>query len=312
MKTPIRARQAAAIFAVLLLSTTAHAVGLFRAYVASDGNDANPCTLAQPCRLLPAALAAVADGGGIWMLDSANYNTSTVNITKSVTILAIPGAVGSVLAIGGPAISVTTGGISVAVRNLVITQLPGGGGTDGISMVANSALAVENSVFENLSYSGVYAAGTGVVAVTESVFRGIQGYAIFLENGMRAQVAGTRMLQNTAGVHAKAAGAVITRATLTDCIISASVYAVHSYAENAGASAAISITRSTIANSGTALRAESVSTGAAEVIIGSSQVHKSGYRWQVLGGTAAVASYGNNQFLDYAASIGSLTLIGLE
>jgi hypothetical protein len=32
------------------------------------------------------------------MLDSANYNVGQVNITKSVTILAVPGVVGSVVA----------------------------------------------------------------------------------------------------------------------------------------------------------------------------------------------------------------------
>ena len=38
------------------------------------------------------------------MLDSANYNTGPVNVTKSVTILAVPGALGSVVATGGDAI----------------------------------------------------------------------------------------------------------------------------------------------------------------------------------------------------------------
>ena len=32
------------------------------AYLASDGLDTNACTLQEPCRLLPAALTAVADG----------------------------------------------------------------------------------------------------------------------------------------------------------------------------------------------------------------------------------------------------------
>ena len=61
-------RSTLALAATLLLSATAHAQ-LFRAYVASDGNDANPCTLPAPCRLLPAALGAVADGGksGCWI-----------------------------------------------------------------------------------------------------------------------------------------------------------------------------------------------------------------------------------------------------
>lgn len=43
-----------AFFAALLLSVSANAQ-LFRAYLASDGNDANACTLPAPCRLLPAA-----------------------------------------------------------------------------------------------------------------------------------------------------------------------------------------------------------------------------------------------------------------
>jgi hypothetical protein len=107
---------------------------LFRAYLASDGNDANPCTLAAPCRLLPAALTAVASGGEIWMLDSANYNTATVTISKSVSILAVPGAVGSVVALAGPAILITAPSLTIALRNLVIVPLPGSGATDGVEM----------------------------------------------------------------------------------------------------------------------------------------------------------------------------------
>ncbi len=106
-------RTALAFAAALVLTSTAHAQ-LFRAYVASSGSDANPCTLPQPCRLLPAAIAAVADGGEIWMLDSANYNTGTVTVGKSVSILAIPGAVGSVVVTSGPAISVTAASLKVA------------------------------------------------------------------------------------------------------------------------------------------------------------------------------------------------------
>lgn len=76
--------------AALLLASASTQAQLFRAYVSGSGNDANPCTLQSPCRLLPRALQAVADGGEIWMVGSANYNTSTVVVTKSVRILAIP------------------------------------------------------------------------------------------------------------------------------------------------------------------------------------------------------------------------------
>jgi oligopeptide/dipeptide ABC transporter ATP-binding protein len=100
--------------------------------------------------LLPAALAAVADGGQVWILDSANYNVAPVSITKSVTILAVPGAIGSLVATAGNAIDINTAGVKVVLRNLLIGPLPGGGGVDGIHMLAGSALTVENCVIGNM------------------------------------------------------------------------------------------------------------------------------------------------------------------
>jgi hypothetical protein len=83
----------------------------------------------HPDRTVPAAaaaLTAVASGGDIWMLDSANYNTGTVTIGKSASILAVPGAVGSLVALNnGPAISITAAGLTIALRNLVIGPLAG-------------------------------------------------------------------------------------------------------------------------------------------------------------------------------------------
>ena len=45
------------ILSVLVLASSgAHAAGtLFRSYLSINGNDANPCTVQLPCRLLPAA-----------------------------------------------------------------------------------------------------------------------------------------------------------------------------------------------------------------------------------------------------------------
>jgi len=120
--TMIRFIRTALLFLALGLAASAHAQ-LFRAYLSGSGSDTNPCTLVAPCRLLPAALNAVASGGEIWMLDSANYNSSTVNITKSVSILAIPGVVGSIVAVNsGHAITINNAGAKVALRDLVITS----------------------------------------------------------------------------------------------------------------------------------------------------------------------------------------------
>lgn len=76
--------------AVAALAASFDTAALFRTYVSINGNDANPCTLPAPCRLLPPALAAVDDGGEVWILDSGNFNTSNVNVNKSVSILAVP------------------------------------------------------------------------------------------------------------------------------------------------------------------------------------------------------------------------------
>ena len=51
----------AAFASVLSLCNPSFAdAGLFRAYLSVHGADTNSCALADPCRLLPAALAAVA------------------------------------------------------------------------------------------------------------------------------------------------------------------------------------------------------------------------------------------------------------
>jgi hypothetical protein len=160
-----------AVVAALLVSATAHAQ-LFRAYLAPTGVDTNPCTLPAPCRLLPAALAAVANGGEIWMLDSANYNATQVNINKSVTILAVPGAVGSVVSAGGNAITVVTAS-KVVLRNLVIVPLPGAGGVSGVAVpVAGSTLVIEDCVIANMPGSGVRVVSDSDVRITDSVIRG--------------------------------------------------------------------------------------------------------------------------------------------
>jgi hypothetical protein len=143
-----------ALAASVLLCAPAHAQ-LFRAYLSVSGSDSNPCTLPSPCRLLPAALNAVTSGGEIWLLDSANYNTATVDITKSVTILAVPGVVGSVVATGGDAIEVNTPGVQVVLRNLAIVPLPGTGGLNGISLLAGLSLTVENCIIANLTGNGI-------------------------------------------------------------------------------------------------------------------------------------------------------------
>jgi len=79
MKISLPMQLARILACVALLAGPAGAeAGLFRAYLSSKGSDSNACTVGAPCRLLPAALAAVNDGGEIWIMDSANFNTGPV------------------------------------------------------------------------------------------------------------------------------------------------------------------------------------------------------------------------------------------
>ena len=181
--------------AALLLCPPAHAQ-LFRAYLAVNGNDANPCTLPAPCRLLPAALNAVSDGGEIWMLDSANYNTATVTIAKSVTILAVPGVQGSVVATGGNAITIATAGVKVALRGLVIVPLPGAAGVRGIEMTNGERLTLQDCLVSGMPSDGIRVAGAVRLRMTDTTVRDNNLSGLVLEDGAMAAISRSSFLGN--------------------------------------------------------------------------------------------------------------------
>ena len=195
----------AVVLASLAVSAAAHAQS-FRTYLASYGKDSNPCSVDQPCRLLPAALAAVANGGEIWILDSANFNPGTVDIAKSVSILAVPGAVGSIVAAAGaPAITISTPGVVVGMRNLVFSRNATNPGTYGIEMTNGTALTVEDSHFTGFDHYAVYLHDVqATVIVKHSTFRDLSDYALYVQGGpnvevLDSQFIGTKGAANLSG-----------------------------------------------------------------------------------------------------------------
>jgi hypothetical protein len=293
------------IIAALLASPSAYAQ-LFRAYLASDGNDANPCTLAAPCRLLPAALTAVASGGEIWMLDSANYNTATVTIGKSVSILAVPGAIGSVVATGGPAILVSAPALKIALRNLVIVPLPGTGGTNGVSIVAASTLAIEDSLLANLPGSGVVMTGAGKLAVAGTTIRGSAAVAIVVDEG-QADIVATRLIDNTnGGVWVRNLTGGTTHVGISDSQVSGGVYGIRSITSGAASVARAFVTRCTIRGTDNALTVSAVTGGTSSMSLGSSTVTGNSTGWSVTG-NSTLLTIGNNQITDNGASSGAMT-----
>ena len=181
-------RIAASVLAATFLCGAAHAQ-MFRAYLASSGADSNPCTVTAPCRLLPAALGAVSNGGEIWILDSANYNAGAVDIGKDVTILAVPGAVGSFVAVAaGPALTITTN-VTVHLRNIVISNNAANPGTDGIQVGGQGRLDVEGCVF-SAAQAGIRLT-SGFLNVHGSVFTK-STFGISAEGGSYFDVSDTR------------------------------------------------------------------------------------------------------------------------
>lgn len=176
MKRLTRIATALAV-AVLPALASAQPTGLFRAYLASTGNDANPCTRAAPCRLLPAAIAAVQDSGEIWILDSANYNVGTVVFDRSVNVVAVPGVLGSIVARAANADTlVVPDGVTVGLRNLDFTAFAGdtflAGQGIGVSTTGTGKVYVEDCRFTGLRAAGIFVQGPGSATVTRSTFRG--------------------------------------------------------------------------------------------------------------------------------------------
>lgn len=199
-----RALVAGLAFVALVAGGSAHAA--FRAYLSSAGVDNATCALATPCRLLPAALTAVDPGGEIWMLDSANFNTGPVTITKSVTILAIPGQLGSVVGLNGTAFNIGGAGIEVTLQNLNILSFSNTGDIGVLVGNAKEVSIINCNIFGFKGLNGgALNNGLGIwvnpaannprVNVVGSVIRNNSNGIIVAGNG-RATISKTHVLEN--------------------------------------------------------------------------------------------------------------------
>ena len=169
---------------------------VFHTYLSVTGNDANPCSRDQPCRYLPAALAQTEVNGEVTILDSGDYNVSSVNMSQGVTVAAAPGVRAVMVAdvanpdfgalavqLNGPA------GSQFTFRNVVFVGRgsPETQGTFGITTVTSGiGLIVEDSEFSNLAFGISVVVDQGNVSVSRSIFqRNERG--IFLGGGATRQ-----------------------------------------------------------------------------------------------------------------------------
>ena len=136
---------------------TAPANARARVFVASYGNDSNPCTFGSPCKTFQQAVNVVDAGGEVTAIDGAGFGP--ISITKAVTITSPDGVeAGIVPNPGSPAISINTTG-DVFLRGLTIEG--NNSGTDGISLTGGgtgtlTTLGIVHCVIRHFTHDGIY------------------------------------------------------------------------------------------------------------------------------------------------------------
>jgi len=166
--------------AIVLLAAAAPALAANpRTFVASYGNDANPCQLTSPCRTFAAALTATTAGGEIIVLDSAGYGA--VSVTKAVSIISPPGVHAGIAVTSGSGIDVGAGSGDVVLRGLAITGV--GGSSVGINVTSAGSVNIDRCSVTGMGSHGLQFQPPSALVVSDSVFRHNSGNGIAQLNG---------------------------------------------------------------------------------------------------------------------------------
>lgn len=169
--------------AALVLVATSSANAVQRTFVASYGNDANPCSLVQPCRALEAAFALTSAGGEVIVLDAAGYGPLTIN--QAVSIIAPPGIYAGISVLSGNGVTVAAGASDVVVlRGLTIN---GQGGLDGIRAVSAREIHIEHCTIANMLNMGIRIEGETRMFIRNTIARS-NAYGLSLQGTPSSEV----------------------------------------------------------------------------------------------------------------------------
>jgi hypothetical protein len=260
--------------------TSALAATAQRRFVAHDGNDANDCSLAAPCRNFSAAILQTDPNGEVIVLDSAGYGP--VVITQPVSIIAPAGVYAGISVFTGAGVTVNAGGGVVTLRGLTINSL---GGNIGVDYVAGSRLYLDRvtvtgfslapasaGVRANLSTSGILqvrggalrenskgltasaSSGTLTVDIENSVFeRNTTG--LELREGTAGVIQGSQFTDSTTGIAAAPTTAAKTSTIeVWKALVADNVTGVQS-GVNAGAPTFVSLISSLVTGNTTGVQA---------------------------------------------------------
>jgi hypothetical protein len=157
LEDAVRTQLPFALLAALSCSlATAPVYARARTFVASYGNDSNPCTFGSPCKTFQQAVNVVDIGGEVTAIDSAGFGP--INITQSVTITSPPGVeAGIVPTAGGDAITIDAlTDINVTLRGLTLEGSTGGNhGIFLTSMVTAATLNILDCMVKDFTAGGI-------------------------------------------------------------------------------------------------------------------------------------------------------------
>lgn len=312
-----------ALFAIaaayLLSAMAAHAAARQRVFVASYGNDGNPCTFGSPCKTFQFAHDTVAAGGEITAIDSAGFGPVTIN--KPVAITSPPGVeAGIVTGPGGIGITINftaNPGDVVILSGLTID----GGGTTvvGIQLNGNSSLTIENCVVRHVVNDGIDfdPTGTSNLSISDSVIsdNGLSGIAIGTNGTEGAAVTAAlnrvEIINNGyQGVYLEGDnGAGSLNATVSESV-SENNAANGYYASSASghATTTLSVFHSVSANNVNGLIASGIG---ATVRVAQSMITGNTHGWQALG-SGVIQTYLDNYIDGNGTNTGNLTSVAKQ
>jgi hypothetical protein len=256
-------------------------------------------------------------------------------------ILAVPGALGSVVANGGDAIVVNAPGISVTLRNLVVLNLSGGtvgaSGLNGVSLFDGANLTIEDCEIYGMSGRGIRAFASGAkITVRRSIVRDNAFRGISLSGTLTATMDGVHVLNSPLGVvvgpglnmtisnsviagsnDVGAAGVAVKAQTDASATVNLAIEnsVIRSSdtglaATSDGGSTLVTVTRSSISQNGTGVLT-ALSAGGAVVVLSGSAVTHNGVAGADTSGGGAIQTLQNNVFQFNNVNVnGALTPLG--
>ncbi|RFC36359.1 MAG: hypothetical protein DID90_2727553955 [Candidatus Nitrotoga sp. LAW] len=283
-----------------------------RAFVASNGNDANSCIPLSPCRSFAKAVTVVDPNGEVVVLDSAGYGS--VTLTQSISLTAAPGVYAGITVFPGTnGVTIATPGVSVVLRGLTINSQDGDAGILMTAGANGAKLSIENCVISNFSIItssvnqyGVLIQAAATVRMVNTLIRD-NDIGIQLQAGATADISKSKFFGNsTYGIVAyNYINGTTTTAAVSDTIVSqgggVGIFAIVDSASSAIARA--EIVRSVVSNYNEGIRTES-QNGSASVSIRKSMVTgSSNYGLGQFGIGATMTSYGNNTLSNNSSNL---------